>query len=220
MTDALLLCRAAIEANDAVIVSDYSLAIEPDFSEARRALEVKMEFPIQDKLLIENANVSSGFGDPNNFAMSTNGLGSTSAFEGSNTATRMSSSTFDDDFNSSSVGFEDAFAGSAFPTTRGSSALGDPFGDKKRDNTALSPVPPGKDDFGSDPFAILHAPTGTGQVLSSNHQQQKSGPPPRPESPSPALPPKKSKQPPPRPAPPRPTQVNNIVLNSIRHYTI
>lgn len=35
----------------------------------------------------------------------------------------------------------------------------------------------------------------------------KTVPPPRPESPSPALPPKKAKQPPPRPAPPRPIQV-------------
>lgn len=52
----------------------------------------------------------------------------------------------------------------------------------------------GKDPFGCDPFAILHAPT----------RDSVTGPPPRPESPSPALPPKKSKQPPPRPAPPRP----------------
>ncbi|KAJ9598014.1 hypothetical protein L9F63_026881 [Diploptera punctata] len=50
----------------------------------------------------------------------------------------------------------------------------------------------GKDPFGCDPFASL--------------QPASSGPPPRPESPSPALPPKKSKQPPPRPAPPRPVQ--------------
>lgn len=41
-----------------------------------------------------------------------------------------------------------------------------------------------KDAFGCDPFAVLHAPT-------------------RAESPSPALPPKKSKNPPPRPAPPK-----------------
>lgn len=51
---------------------------------------------------------------------------------------------------------------------------------------------PEKDPFGCDPFAILHAPTRDGSA------------PPRPTSPSPALPPKKSKQPPPRPAPPRP----------------
>lgn len=62
---------------------------------------------------------------------------------------------------------------------------------------------PNKDDFGSDPFAILHAPTSASQTLSPS---QKTGPPPRPESPSPtpgpALPPKKAKQAPPRPAPP------------------
>lgn len=69
----------------------------------------------------------------------------------------------------------------------------------------------GKDDFGSDPFASLHAPTGQGQVLSPGAQK---GPPPRPESPSPALPPKKSKQPPPRPAPPRPLQVNCFIHKS------
>lgn len=52
----------------------------------------------------------------------------------------------------------------------------------------------GKDDFGSDPFAILHAPTAGSSPMHA------------PESPSPALPPKKAKQPPPRPAPPRPSQ--------------
>lgn len=43
----------------------------------------------------------------------------------------------------------------------------------------------------------------------------KSHPPPRPESPSPALPPKKAKQPPPRPAPPRPLQVNSEFHGSV-----
>lgn len=57
----------------------------------------------------------------------------------------------------------------------------------------LSEFQPGKDPFGCDPFAILHAPTRDGSA------------PPRPTSPSPALPPKK-KAPPPRPAPPRPSQ--------------
>jgi hypothetical protein len=50
-----------------------------------------------------------------------------------------------------------------------------------------------QDPFGEDPFAALHAPL-------------------RPESPSPALPPKKSKQPPPRPAPPRPIQGPQTLL--------
>lgn len=65
-----------------------------------------------------------------------------------------------------------------------------------------------KDDFGSDPFAILHAPTSASQGPSGSNLSAKTNPPPRPESPSPALPPKiQKKQPPPRPAPPRPLQV-------------
>lgn len=67
----------------------------------------------------------------------------------------------------------------------------DPFDDGKR-SVDKTPIEDEKDPFGCDPFAILHAPTRDG------------APPGRPTSPSPALPPKKSKQPPPRPAPPRP----------------
>ncbi|XP_011503696.1 PREDICTED: epidermal growth factor receptor substrate 15-like 1 [Ceratosolen solmsi marchali] len=65
--------------------------------------------------------------------------------------------------------------------------LYDPFNDGvilcKKTSDSLQITDP----FGDDPFAALHAPI-------------------RPESPSPALPPKKSKQPPPRPAPPRSIQ--------------
>lgn len=61
-----------------------------------------------------------------------------------------------------------------------------------------------KDAFGCDPFAILHAPT-----------RPSSAPPPqRPESPTPALPPKKGKQPPPRPAPPRPALYNTVASHN------
>ncbi|XP_029157988.1 epidermal growth factor receptor substrate 15-like 1 isoform X2 [Nylanderia fulva] len=64
----------------------------------------------------------------------------------------------------------------------------DPFGSGKRAENKTPVIATNtKDPFGDDPFANLHAPT-------------------RPESPSPALPPKKAKQPPPRPAPPRPSQ--------------
>ncbi|XP_025270343.1 epidermal growth factor receptor substrate 15-like 1 isoform X2 [Camponotus floridanus] len=65
----------------------------------------------------------------------------------------------------------------------------DPFDNGKQDENKTSTIATSnaKDPFGDDPFANLHAP-------------------PRPESPSPALPPKKAKQPPPRPAPPRPSQ--------------
>ncbi|XP_058810166.1 epidermal growth factor receptor substrate 15-like 1 isoform X2 [Phymastichus coffea] len=64
----------------------------------------------------------------------------------------------------------------------------DPFG------TAFSPaVQSVYDPFGEDPFAALHAPVRSG-------------------SPSPALPPKKTKQPPPRPAPPRSSQGSHVSI--------
>lgn len=83
----------------------------------------------------------------------------------------------------------------------------------------LLSMQPNKDDFGSDPFAMLHAPTAASHAVSpSSSLGPKSGPPPRPESPSPALPPKKAKQPPPRPAPPRPSQVYCVLCELIWIY--
>ncbi|KAJ9585410.1 hypothetical protein L9F63_002793, partial [Diploptera punctata] len=88
----------------------------------------------------------------------------------------------------------DPFASFGAPAANAKNDPFDPFGDGGTDrSTSKTPVDmSGKDPFGCDPFASL--------------QPASSGPPPRPESPSPALPPKKSKQPPPRPAPPRPVQ--------------
>ncbi|XP_042205854.1 epidermal growth factor receptor substrate 15-like 1 isoform X2 [Homarus americanus] len=79
---------------------------------------------------------------------------------------------------------------------------------------AVHNPPPASDPFGGDAFASqgkgVNDPFG-GEPFSSG-----GGPPPRPESPTPALPPKKSKQPPPRPAPPKtrpvkppPPQINS-----------
>ncbi|XP_050440385.1 epidermal growth factor receptor substrate 15-like 1 isoform X2 [Adelges cooleyi] len=77
--------------------------------------------------------------------------------------------------------------------SRARSQSTDPFGGDSN-TSKLTDKHEDKDAFGCDPFAILHAPT-----------RPNSAPPPqRPESPTPALPPKKGKQPPPRPAPPRP----------------
>ncbi|KAF0760905.1 epidermal growth factor receptor substrate 15-like 1 isoform X1, partial [Aphis craccivora] len=81
----------------------------------------------------------------------------------------------------------------SFDDSRTRSQSTDPFGGETN-VSKLSDRHEDKDEFGCDPFAILHAPT-----------RPSSAPPPqRPESPTPALPPKKGKQPPPRPAPPRP----------------
>lgn len=39
MSDALVLCKSAIAANDPSLVSDYSLRLEPDFRDARKSLD-------------------------------------------------------------------------------------------------------------------------------------------------------------------------------------
>ncbi|XP_017010387.2 epidermal growth factor receptor substrate 15-like 1 isoform X2 [Drosophila takahashii] len=197
MTDALLICRAAMENQNAELVSEYQLKIEPDFDEARKTLTKELPLPKDDPFEENNSGAAN---------QATNGFGS-DPFSGQQTSKPAISTGFDDSFNMSSTfdsGF-DAFgqsgAGSAFGQTQRDPFGSDAFAANK--SSAVTPDP-GKDDFGSDPFAALHAPTGQGQVLSPN--AQKSGPPPRPESPSPALPPKKSKVPPPRPAPPRASQ--------------
>ncbi|KAH8329473.1 hypothetical protein KR074_011523 [Drosophila pseudoananassae] len=193
MTDALLICRAAMDNQNAELVSEYQLKIEPDFDEARLVMAKEIEIPKDDpfdgKNSMEAKQEDNGFfSDP---------------FSSQNVNKTAISTGFDDTFSANS-GFEsgfEAFGQRASGTGLVQPQQRDPFGsDAFSAKNAITPEA-GKDDFGSDPFAALHAPTGQGQVLSPN--TGKSGPPPRPESPSPALPPKKSKLPPPRPAPPR-----------------
>ncbi|KAH8314480.1 hypothetical protein KR059_009616 [Drosophila kikkawai] len=198
MTDALLICRAAMENQNAELVSEYQLKIEPDFDEARKTMNKEVVMPTDDPFEENNSGAAN---------QATNGFAS-DPFSGQQQASKpVISAGFDDSFNMSS-GFDSGFdafnqsgAGTGFGQTQRDPFGSDAFAANK--TNAITPEP-GKDDFGSDPFAALHAPTGQGQVLSPN--AQKSGPPPRPESPSPALPPKKSKVPPPRPAPPRASQ--------------
>ncbi|XP_070139962.1 epidermal growth factor receptor substrate 15-like 1 isoform X3 [Drosophila kikkawai] len=198
MTDALLICRAAMENQNAELVSEYQLKIEPDFDEARKTMNKEVVMPTDDPFEENNSGAAN---------QATNGFAS-DPFSGQQQASKpVISAGFDDSFNMSS-GFDSGFdafnqsgAGTGFGQTQRDPFGSDAFAANK--SNAITPEP-GKDDFGSDPFAALHAPTGQGQVLSPN--AQKSGPPPRPESPSPALPPKKSKVPPPRPAPPRASQ--------------
>ncbi|XP_050086755.1 epidermal growth factor receptor substrate 15-like 1 isoform X2 [Anopheles aquasalis] len=197
MTDALSMFRTAIEENDPILVSDYSLKIEPEFREAKQALEEKE---------VENANKRDPFGDNK-----ANGFG-TSAAEagfGDDFKTNGFATQFDTPSNATGGFGDDGFG--AFDHTSGArtnvnaaadpfaASAADPFGERKGSGVETA----AKDEFGCDPFAILHAPA-PGQALTPS--PSRSGPPPRPESPSPALPPKKAKQPPPRPAPPRPMQ--------------
>ncbi|CRK98478.1 CLUMA_CG011835, isoform A, partial [Clunio marinus] len=170
MKDALVLCKAAVEENNATMVSDYSLNIEPEFRDFKKVLlspEEKAKDAFNDS--------QSAFNDP---------------------PTGSKSAAFEDSFDNKSAGFGDD---DSWHANSWNAQANDPFGGgSKPDPFAASNASPakdsGKDAFGSDPFAILHAPPAGS---SPSHP---------PESPSPALPPKKAKQPPPRPAPPRPSQ--------------
>ncbi|XP_052892338.1 epidermal growth factor receptor substrate 15-like 1 isoform X2 [Anopheles moucheti] len=198
MTDALSMFRSAIESNDPILVSDYSLKIDPEFREAKQALEEKE---------VENANKRDPFGDnrPNGFSAGETETGFGDDFKSNGFTTQFDVGS-NGGFHGTGAGFgDDGFGAFGAKTNANSgadpfaSAGADPFGERKG-----SAAEPAKDEFGCDPFAILHAPTTAGQGLTPS--PSKSVAPPRPESPSPALPPKKAKQPPPRPAPPRPMQ--------------
>ncbi|XP_038108715.1 epidermal growth factor receptor substrate 15-like 1 isoform X2 [Culex quinquefasciatus] len=199
MTDALAMFRNAIDTNDPSLVSDYSLKIEPEFREAKQALEEKE---------VENANKRDPFGD-NKAAAAANGFGGVSDGEtgfGDDFKTNGFATQFDTNTNNgfqSGGGFDDGFANAFDTKPRDPFGSGGGHADPFAETRAAAAEAP-KDEFGCDPFAILHAPTNASQALTPS--PSRSVAPPRPESPSPALPPKKAKQPPPRPAPPRPLQ--------------
>ncbi|XP_015585012.1 epidermal growth factor receptor substrate 15-like 1 isoform X2 [Cephus cinctus] len=196
MTDAITLYDSALAAGDATLVPDTSLQFNPEFEDPEfNTAETRSPTKL-------NGNADSEGVDP--FA-SANGLTGESAGFGdhdpfaSNQAKEAFNATGADPFSGSGGVFQSQATTGSFGTdpfasfnegsiTKGSTDPFDPFGDGtgKAQGSDAAPVA-SKDPFGDDPFANLHAPT-------------------RPESPSPALPPKKAKQPPPRPAPPRPTQ--------------
>lgn len=137
------------------------------------------------------------------------------SFENVNGYTSISGSRDDNSFKNDFFTNNDAFSTNNKPDTfssdpftsfddsRTRSQSTDPFGGETNLSKS-SDKHEDKDAFGCDPFAILHAPT-----------RPSSAPPPqRPESPTPALPPKKGKQPPPRPAPPRPAAYTPISNNN------
>ncbi|KAL7034393.1 hypothetical protein ACKWTF_007946 [Chironomus riparius] len=164
MKDALALCKVAIEENNPVIVSDYSLSIEPEFRDFKKVLKSP-----------EAEKPRDAFGDESSF---------NDPFKP--TSTMAASSGFDDSFDNKTTGFgdDDSFGNKWNDPFTSQPTHSDPFASNEP-----APKETVKDDFDSDPFAMLHAPPKGSKA---------------PESPSPALPPKQAKKPPPRPAPPRP----------------
>ncbi|EZA52898.1 hypothetical protein DMN91_010464 [Ooceraea biroi] len=184
MSDAIALYDSALAAGDVNLVPDTSLQFVPEIEDI--AYETKNPNETKERQAdsfsdATGTNASDAFGEQDPFATS----------KGKEAFSAPASDPFGAAFSTSS---NDGFATDPFTAFDNTNVAAkqdpfDPFNNGKRieDKTSLTATSNAKDPFGDDPFANLHAP-------------------PRPESPSPALPPKKAKQPPPRPAPPRPTQ--------------
>nr|XP_012137772.1 PREDICTED: epidermal growth factor receptor substrate 15-like 1 isoform X2 [Megachile rotundata] len=177
MSDAIALYDSALAAGDATLVPDTSLQFNPEIEEPEYNEDGAQEKK-RDSFSNANGTGLDGF-EQDPFA--------------SNKAQEAFAATTPDPFGSAFPSQNTGgFTSDPFSAFDNSNVIKqdpfDPFGDSKRTDTKTGNViTTTKDPFGDDPFANLHAP-------------------PRPESPSPALPPKKAKQPPPRPAPPRPSQ--------------
>ncbi|XP_050510062.1 epidermal growth factor receptor substrate 15-like 1 isoform X2 [Diabrotica virgifera virgifera] len=185
MNDAIVACDSSIESSDVSQVTDAALRIKPEFrnSEYKKVLnEEKTQNGFgEDPFSNQNGHTSSGFDDD---PFQNDPFKNKDAF---------SNDQFSTKFPDTNNGFSSDPFGSSFTSNSGQP---DPFNAFDGSQNKAAPTESDKDPFGCDPFAVLHAPTRDGSA------------PPRPTSPSPALPPKKSKNPPPRPAPPRPQPPN------------
>ncbi|XP_043678663.1 epidermal growth factor receptor substrate 15-like 1 isoform X1 [Vespula pensylvanica] len=187
MSDAIALYDSALATADASLVPDTSLQFNPEIEDIEYDEKEATSVNEENKAIVDTFTNANG---PGVF----DGFDSQDAFSSKKAQEVFSTSTpdpFGNTFPSQSATGD--FANDPFTAFENTNTVKqdpfDPFGDSKRNDQKIGTAAPTvtKDPFGDDPFANLHAP-------------------PRPESPSPALPPKKAKQPPPRPAPPRPSQ--------------
>lgn len=182
MSDSLALCKVAIEQNDPNSVPDYSLNLEPELHDAKKLLEEKPDPTLSPEKPVANSNAYN-----NGFQQKFNADSWDDPF-GTTTMTN-NASKFDDSFGNS-------FDNKPDPFTPASKA--DPFAPKAGATSSIGGVD-------NDPFAMLHAPKSAAEAAMTPSQTRTA--PGRPESPSPALPPKKAK--PVRPPPPRPATVRH-----------
>ncbi|KAG5337979.1 EP15R factor, partial [Acromyrmex heyeri] len=179
MSDAIALYDSALAAGDVNLVPDTSLQFVPEIEDIEYETTKSADEANEMKTDTTGTSTLNGFGDQDPFAL--------------NKAKETFSAPISDPFGSAfSAQQSNNFTADPFTAFDNTNMVKqdpfDPFDNGKRaENKTSTTTLNAKDPFGEDPFANLHAP-------------------PRPESPSPALPPKKAKQPPPRPAPPRPSQ--------------
>lgn len=193
ITDAITMCEQAINSNDVSQVPDSYLNVKAEFRDLKRS---------HAQILNENAPTQNGFSNSQDdpFANKIDSGFSKDPFQNDPFKSNPSDFGNSDAFSSAfSTTIQDGFDSDPFTDGPKKSDPFEAFGDSRKNSNASAVPETNKDPFGCDPFAILHAPT-RGDVSPAPGD----GAPPRPTSPSPALPPKKSKVPPPRPAPPRP----------------
>ncbi|XP_034936533.1 epidermal growth factor receptor substrate 15-like 1 isoform X2 [Chelonus insularis] len=178
MTDAIAIYDSAIAAGDPSLVPDTSLQFNPEIEE----LELNEDNSTKINGIKEGeAKVVDSFAGANG---SSDAFGDQNdPFSSSKAKNAFESGDGDPFANFDKQTISSNFTSDPFAAKEKQDPFA-PFDDNKKNDKSTTEV--AKDPFGDDPFANLHAPT-------------------RPESPSPALPPKKAKQPPPRPAPPRPS---------------
>lgn len=157
MTDALLLCKAAIDSGSVELVSEYQLKIEPDFIDARKTLEKNMIEEIKNDPFNDNDNDDGkSFNNISKPTTTTNGFGH-DPFVDQNTLGKSGTTTknhFDDDSFNLNDGFDTSF-GTAFnnikanetsismfgtySSTTGQTGL-DPFARNPVTATSVSPI--------------------------------------------------------------------------------
>lgn len=145
LNDALAVCKSAIEANDPSQASYFSLKIEPDFREAKKALEEKsvcihamVTYIIYRKVNYIIDYPQEQTADPFNDKEHGFSNGTDNEFK-----TNQFATTFDE-YSTGFGGFDDGFGSSFTPKTNdpftANSTTQDPFGDKRSINTVSQDV--------------------------------------------------------------------------------
>lgn len=134
MTDALLICRAAMENQNAELVSEYQLKIEPDFDDARKTLQKEIDMSKEDPFEENNSGAAN---------KATNGFGNDPFSGQASKPTPTITGGFDDSFNMSS-GFDSGFDafGQSNASGFGQTQRNDPFGSDAFGATKSTAVTP------------------------------------------------------------------------------
>lgn len=130
MTDALLLCKAAIDSGSVELVSEYQLKIEPDFIDARKILDKEVKDEIKnDPFNDSDRDDGKSFNNGSKTIATTNGFGH-DPFVDQNSLDKSGTTTknhFDDDSFNLNDGFDTSF-GTAFSNMKANETTSSMFG--------------------------------------------------------------------------------------------